>query len=129
MKSYRPYFSTDLILDAIQVVEYYRLRYQQEFLIRDGKQFTGLSQSQARSINKLEFHTNTALSAVSVANVESGLTAVEMARKAFSMADAKTRHHNELLLNRFICSLPQKAKLQINQTQLRELYSFGCITA
>ena len=107
---------------------YYGLRYQQEFLIRDSKQFTGLSQCQARSINKIEFHTNMALSAVNVAKVESGLTAIETARKAFSMANAKTRYHNQLLLNRFISILPEKAKEQINQAQLSQLYSFGCIT-
>lgn len=129
VQSYRPYFSTDLILSAVQLVGYYRLRYQQEFLIRDGKQFTGLSECQARSINKLEFHTNMALSAVNVAKVESGLTAVDDERKAFSMANAKTRYHNELLLERFISILPEKAKLQINQTQLRQLHSFGCIAA
>ena len=128
VQSYRPYFSTDLRLNAGQLVRYYRLRYQQEFLIRDSKQFTGLSQCQARSINKIEFHTNMALSAVNVAKVESGLTGVETARKAFSMANAKTQYHNELLLNRFISILPDKAKRQINQAQLRQLYSFGCIT-
>ena len=129
VQSYRPYFSTDLSLDAVQLVRYYRLRYQQEFLIRDSKQFTGLAECQARSINKLEFHTNMALSAVNVAKVESGLTAVEEERKAFSMANAKTRYHNELLLERFMSILPQTAKLQINQTQLRQLHSFGCIAA
>ena len=60
------------------LVSYYRLRYQQEFLIRDLteptlRQYTGLSQCQARSINKIEFHANMALSAVNVAKVESGL--------------------------------------------------------
>ena len=134
VQSYRPYFSTDLNLDAVQLVRYYRLRYQQEFLTAraapsDGKQFTGLSECQARSINKLEFHTNIALSAVNVAKVESGLTAVDDERKAFSMANTKTRYHNELLLERFMSILPEKAKLQINQTQLRQLHSFGSIAA
>ena len=114
-------------------MRYYRLRYQQEFLIRDLtgptlRQFTGLLECQARSINKLEFHTNMALSAVNVAKVKSGLTAVDSERKAFSMATVKTRYHNKLLLDRFIGILPEKAKLQINQAQLRQLCSFGCIT-
>jgi hypothetical protein len=129
VQTYRPYFLIDLKLDAVQPVRYYRLRYQQEFLIRDGKQFTGLAECQARSINKLEFHTNPALSAVNVAKVESGLTAVNEERKAFSMLNAKTRYHNELLLERFMSILPPKDKLQINQTQLRQLHSFGCIAA
>jgi hypothetical protein len=127
--SYRPYFSTDLTLPAVQIVKYYRLRYQQEFLIRDGKQFTGLSECQARSINKIEFHANMALSAVNVAKVESGLTKVESERNAFSMTNVKTRYHNELLLKQFIGILPPKTQMQINQTQLSQFYSFGCIAA
>lgn len=129
VQRYQPYFSTDLALDAGQLVRYYRLRYQQEFLIRDAKQFMGLSACQARSVNKLEFHANAALSGVNIAKVESGLTGTEAERKAFSMANAKTRYHNELLLNRFISILPKKAKLHINQTHLRQFYSFGCIAA
>ncbi|MCY7357486.1 MAG: hypothetical protein LH609_08445 [Rudanella sp.] len=56
-----------------------------------------------------------ALSAVNVAKVESGLTAIEVKRKAFSMTNVKTRYHNELLLNRFMSILPETTKLQINQ--------------
>lgn len=72
---YKLYFSTDLQLSAWLIVKYYRLRYQppggpEEFLIRDAKQFTGLSDCQARSVNKLDYHINTALSAVNVAKVE-----------------------------------------------------------
>ncbi|MBD2705444.1 transposase [Spirosoma sp. BT702] len=129
VQSYRAYFSTALKLAGLDLVRYYRLRYQQEFLIRDAKQHTGLSHSQARSVNKLEFHTNLALSAINVAKVEGGLRANQAERKAFSMADVKTRYHNELLLNRFISSLPDSAKLTINQTQVSQFYSFGCIAA
>lgn len=128
-QSYRPYFSTDLKLSALSLVRYYRLRYQQEFLIRDAKQFTGLSQCQARSLNKLEFHANVSLSAINVAKVEQGLTSQVSERKAFSMADAKTRYHNELLLNRFMSILPKTMNIHLNETQVRQLCSFGCIAA
>lgn len=43
------------------IVRHYRLRYQHEFLMRDAKQFTGLTDCQARSINKVDYHLNTAL--------------------------------------------------------------------
>lgn len=128
-QSYRPYFSTELSLAASDLVKYYRLRYQQEFLIRDAKQFTGLSECQARSVNKLEFHTNLALSAINVAKVEQGLSAQASERKAFSMADAKTRYHNQLLLNRFIRILPKTTNISLNDPQVRQLYNFGCIAA
>ena len=68
------------------------------------------------------------LSAVNVGKVETGLSADAGKRKAFSMTNVKTQYHNELLLNEFISILPEKAKLHINHTQMRQLCSFGCIT-
>lgn len=121
---YKLYFSTDLDLPAWMIVKYYRLRYQQEFLIRDAKQFTGLTDCQARSINKFDYHLNTALSAVNVAKVEQGV-----GRQPFSMADVKTLYHNRLLLDRFFSILPEGTKLTKNDPQVRQLYSFGCMAA
>lgn len=46
--SYVVLCSTDLSQCAEEVVAFYRLRYQLEFIIRDAKQFTGLTQCQAR---------------------------------------------------------------------------------
>jgi hypothetical protein len=56
---YKILFCTDLNLSAFMI--YYQARFQppgspEEFLIRDAKQFTGLNDCQARSINKLEYH-------------------------------------------------------------------------
>lgn len=70
VKSYKLFFSTDLHLPAWMIVKYYQARFQQEFLIRDAKQFTGLNDCQARSTNKLEFHWKMALTAINVAKVE-----------------------------------------------------------
>jgi Transposase DDE domain len=129
LKAYRPFFSTDSNLSATVLVGYYQARFQQEFLIRDSKQFTGLTDCQARSVNKIEHHLNLSLSALNVAKVESGLSTDANHRQPFSMASVKTRYHNQLLLERFIDILPEKAKMHINQDQLRTLCSFGCIAA
>ncbi len=51
----------------MQIVRYYRSRFQIEFLYRDAKQHTGLNDCQARSKNKLDFHFNAALTAVNLA--------------------------------------------------------------
>ena len=122
---YKLYFSTDLDLPAWMIAKYYRLRYQQEFLIRDAKGFTGLSDCQARSTNKIEAHLNLALSAVNVAKVEQGVSA----DKAFSMADVKVLYHNKLLLDRFISILPKGVEFDKNDPEVRELYTFGCKAA
>ena len=61
------YFSTNEHRSAEQILRYYRARYQMEYIFRDAKQHTGLEHCQARSKNKLHFHFNASLSAVSVA--------------------------------------------------------------
>jgi hypothetical protein len=122
--SYKLYFSTDVHLTAWQVVKYYRLRYQQEFLIRDAKQFTGFSDCQARSVNKLEYHVNTSLSAVNVAKVEQGPS-----HQPFSMADVKTLYHNQLLLDQLFSLLPSSVQSLKNDPQVQQLYRFGAIAA
>jgi hypothetical protein len=65
---------SDTQLRAEQIVQYYRLRFQIEFLIRDAKQYCGLQQCQARSEQKLYFHFNMALSSVSVAKAATWLS-------------------------------------------------------
>ena len=61
--------STDPKQQATQVAYYYHLRFQIEILFRDAKQFTGLTQCQARSQDKLDHHLNVSLSAVNAARL------------------------------------------------------------
>lgn len=61
--------STDEQQSASQITYYYHLRFQIELLFRDAKQFTGLSQCQARSDAKLDYHLNASLSGVNVARL------------------------------------------------------------
>lgn len=52
------YFSTDLDMEANMIINIYQGRFQIEFGIRDSKQYTGLTDSQARSKEKLNFAFN-----------------------------------------------------------------------
>ena len=61
--------STDLQQQPAQVANYYHLRFQIELLFRDAKQFTGLTQCQARSQDKLDCHLNASLAAINVARL------------------------------------------------------------
>jgi hypothetical protein len=65
--AYKIYASTNIDLTALLIKQYYQVRFQQEFLIRDAKQFTGLQDCQARSTNKIEYHAKAALTAINVA--------------------------------------------------------------
>ena len=63
-------FSTDLSLDAKQVVAYYKARFQIEFLFRDGKQHTGLMDCQARCKEAIHSHINASLTALNLLKLE-----------------------------------------------------------
>lgn len=127
--SYKLYYCTDTNIDAMDILDYYQSRFQIEFLYRDGKQFTGLDHSQARSKNKLDFHFNASLTAINIAKIEHWLSVPRQQRKSFSMSDIKTMNHNRLLINRFFDVFglnPYSAK---NQNHVKELLYYGTIAA
>ncbi len=64
------YFSTDLSLSHAMILKYYPASFPIAFLYRDGKQHTGLNDSQTRSVNKLNFHFNTSLTAIHIAKTQ-----------------------------------------------------------
>src|SRR5207253_1723953 len=57
--------TTDLQCTAAAVLRIYQARFQLEFLFRDGKQFAGLTECQARNAAALNFHFNASLATVS----------------------------------------------------------------
>jgi len=128
-KSYLLFLSTDLNLDALEILRYYKNRFQIEFLYRDGKQHTGLNDCQARSENKLHFHFNASLTAINLAKVEHWLPVPKKERGAFSMSDIKTMYHNKLLLERFIDVFAVPAYKLKNNDNVKELINFGKIAA
>jgi len=123
------YFTTDLDLLPSAVLEYYKSRFQIEFLYRDGKQYTGLCDCQARSGNKLDFHFNMALTSINAAKIEDWLSIPKEARQQFSMADIKTMNHNRLLLERFFDVFGINPYLIKNQKRFKELIYYGTIAA
>jgi hypothetical protein len=118
------YFATDLKMDAMKVVTYYRSRFQIEFLYRDAKQHCGLEDCQARSKNKLHFHFNAALTAVNLAKLHWLNTRMSYT-EPFSMANLKTLCHNKLLLDRFICMFAINPNTTKNQQKINQLCLYG----
>jgi len=122
------YFSTDLEMDGMKVVSYYRSRFQIEFLYRDAKQHCGLEDCQARSENKLNFHFNAALTSVNVAKMQWLNTRNEKSN-AFSMADFKTLCNNELLLNQFLSVFAINPNTTKNKQRINKIREYGIIAA
>jgi hypothetical protein len=123
------YFSTDLNIDHNLLLEYYQTRFQIEFLYRDGKQHTGLNDSQARSLNKLHFHLNTALTTINIAKVRHWLKKAKEDRGAFSMSDIKTLYNSQLLIERFLSLFAIDPNKPINQRKIKQALEYGKIAA
>ena len=118
-KRYDIFVSTDTLIKPELIVKYYRLRFQIEFLIRDAKQHCGLEECQARSENKLYFHFNMALSAVSVAKAAVWLSLPKGKREAFSMRNIKLMYYNKIMTERIFSNLT----LDLNYKKIRQLYN------
>lgn len=125
---YAFFFSTDLKLDGKQIYQYYKARFQIEFLFRDAKQHTGLTNCQARSENKIHFHTNASLTAVSVAKIAHHIKG-KGAEKPFSLANIKTSYFNELMLNLFFSNFHIDPNLIKNKSAIQKLIEYGNIAS
>jgi hypothetical protein len=119
-------FSTDVDLDALTIFGYYKARFQIEFLFRDAKQFTGLTDCQARSQAKLHFHFNASLSAVTLAKLEARQHNGETTA-AFSMASLKRRAFNQHLIDRICQHLAKGYSLEKSSPAYEELCNYGTI--
>ena len=121
--------STDIHLPPEQIVEYYQARFQIEFIFRDAKQFTGLSDCQARHLPRLDFHFNASLIALNLAKHE--LSSCHSSAKSFvfSMASYKRLEFNKHLLSTFIDKLDLDPDLILNHPNLPSVLSYGTLAA
>ena len=118
------YFSTDIQMKAMDVLDFYRTRFQIEFCYRDSKQFTGLTDCQSRDLDKLHFHFNASLTSVNIAKVK----ALEQGT-VLSMASVKVLCHNLFLMQRFISILGIQPNEEINRRLWEEGSKFAAIAA
>jgi hypothetical protein len=120
-------FSTDIALAAPTIYRYYKARFQIEFLFRDAKQFTGLSDCQARSKAKLQFHFGASLTAVTLAKLEARQLQGDQAAP-FSMATVKRRYFNAHLIERILSTLADEIMLDKSSPEYEQLCNYGAIT-
>jgi len=111
--------STDIEQSARQIVEYYQLRFQIEFLFRDAKQFTGLNDCQARSEDKLDFHFNASFAALNLSN------AIMIEENSTSLNNIVRKAYNENFLNFILVKLSLKPNFNVNDPIFDEIITFG----
>jgi hypothetical protein len=123
---YAVLFSTDVDLEPQRLYRYYKARFQSEFLFRDAKQCTGLSDCQARSKAKLDFHFNASLSAVTFAKLEARHQHGN-GDQAFSMASLKRQAFNQHLIDRICEHLANGQSLEKSSPDYEALCNYGII--
>ncbi|MBP8966569.1 MAG: transposase [Paludibacteraceae bacterium] len=128
-KNTKIYFSTDLEMEAMEILEIYNSRFQIKFLFRDAKEYTGLTSCQARDEKKLDFHFNIALSAINIAKVAHWYNLPKNQRNTFSMKNIKIINHNALLLERFFSMFAVNPNLIKNSQNVKELLLYGTLCA
>jgi hypothetical protein len=117
--------STDLTQDALTIVNLYKLRFQIEFIFRDAKQFTGLTQCQSRQKDRLHFHFNLSCSAVNIARAE-----MDLFKTASSMNSYIRKAYNTRVVERIIDNLDLGAKFDINTCpEIQEVINWGVLDA
>lgn len=129
LKSCKVFASTDLSLPGSDLWLYYHLRFQQEFLYRDGKQFLGLAHCQSRDKDRLAFQFNFSLTLISLVKIIHWMVKPLEIRGAFSLQDIKTHYANQFLLQRFFVAFgicPQSAK---NNPEYDKLLNYAKIAA
>lgn len=107
---YSVLLSTDKDLCGQKILEYYQLRFQVGFLIRDAKQYCGLGDCQARDRQKLGFHFNMALAGITIAKLAYWSTLDNKMDVPFSMHNIKQFFYNKHITENII------VKLGIDQT-------------
>jgi len=125
---YAIFFSTDLKISASRIYQYYKARFQIEFLFRDAKQHVGLTHCQARSKNKMHFHANASLTAVSIAKIAHYINN-ENQPDTYSIADVKTLYFNERMLNLFFESFQVNPEIEKNKQAIDAILYYGAIAA
>ena len=64
------FYSTDTELEAMNVVKYYKARFQIEFIFRDAKQYTGLMDCQSRRKEAIHTPINGSFAALNLLKLE-----------------------------------------------------------
>ena len=114
--------STDVDQAPEELVAYYRLRFQVEFLFRDAKQFTGLEHCQARDEAKLDFHFNMSLAAVNLARLVS-------AESGLSLNSYVRGQYNRFVVDQVLVQLGLQAEYDVNDPLLRPIIAIGRMAA
>ena len=111
-------FSTDTDLDAITILRYHKARFQIEFVFRDAKQYTGLTDCQSRSKEAIHTHVNASLTALNLLKLADAKEIGATGQTVISIGSWKHRKYNEHLL----CRVFDVLGLSLNDEKISDTY-------
>ena len=122
-------YSTDVSLDAHMLIQYYRARFQIEFLFRDAKQYTGLTHCQSLRKEAIHLQVNASLSALNILKMEDRERKATNKQTVISIASWKRRKFNQHLMERLFETLGLSIKDQKVRKVYQELSDYGAVAA
>ena len=128
-KNYVLLFSTDTDQDAQTILTYYKARFQIEFIFRDAKQFTGLSDAQTRDQKRLDFHFNASLTTLNLSKAEHLKTHSDTPTKPFSMTSIKACYFNAFFLEKIFAIFDLDPRCIKKSPKYQYLINYGNIAA
>ena len=122
-------FSSDVILDAMKLITYYKARFQIEFLFRDAKQYTGLTHCQSLRKEAVHMQVNASLTALNLLKMEDRKEKSTSGETVISIASWKRRKFNQHLMDRLFSELGLDASCK-KVSHVYERYShYGAIAS
>jgi len=122
-------YSTDTKLSARKIIDYYRARFQIEFVFRDAKQHTGLTHCQSRKSQAINNHVNASLTALNVLKVEDRERKNTTEKTVISIASWKRRKFNQNLMEKLFDKLDLTLNCQKIRDVFDELSEYGTVAA
>ena len=105
-------YSTDVNLDALSIIEYYKSRFQIEFVFRDAKQHTGLTDCQSTNAKSIHTHLNSSFTALNLIKLEDRMTSGVETQKIISIASWKRLKFNQRYMKILFCHLGLELKAE-----------------
>ena len=113
----------------MQIIAYYKARFQIEFLFRDAKQFTGLMDCQARSKEAIHTHINASLTALNLLKLQDRKDKETDDPTVISIASWRRKKFIENLMNGLFDRLELDRKCKNVALAYAGFSSYGAIAA
>ncbi len=122
-------YTTDLDLEAMKVVAYYKARFQIEFLFRDAKQYTGLLDCQSCAKEAIHTQINASMATLNLLKLEDRRNKNCLGQTVISIASWKRKKMNQNLIKKVFFKLGIDPKSKKVESIYEELSNYGSIAA